>query len=132
MPAQRFGWAFHAILVFSVVRAASAQADVVADFYRGKELRMIVSTTTGTGYDTYARAVARHLPRHIPGHPAIIVQNMPGAGGITAANYIYSVAPADGTVVRESRRALRSHEAELARHADHRGRALHRLPHVQG
>jgi len=59
---------------------------------------MIVSTTTGTGYDTYARAVARHLPRHIPGHPAIIVQNMPGAGGITAANYIYSVAPADGTV----------------------------------
>ena len=59
---------------------------------------MIVSTPSGTGYDTYARAVARHLPRHIPGHPAIIVQNMPGAGGILAANHIYSVAPKDGTV----------------------------------
>lgn len=78
--------------------ATPIQADAIADFYRGKDLRMIVSTTTGTGYDTYARAVARHLPRHIPGHPSIVVQNMPGAGGITAANYISSVAPPDGTV----------------------------------
>ena len=75
-----------------------SHADAVADFYKGKDLRMIVSTTAGTGYDTYARAVARHLPRHMPGNPSIIVQNMPGAGGIAAANHIYSVAPPDGTV----------------------------------
>jgi tripartite-type tricarboxylate transporter receptor subunit TctC len=77
--------------------AGPLAAEPVADFYKGKDLRMIVSTTTGTGYDTYARAVARHLPRHIPGHPGIIVQNMPGAGGLLAANNIFSVAPKDGT-----------------------------------
>jgi tripartite-type tricarboxylate transporter receptor subunit TctC len=78
--------------------AAPLAAEPIADFYKGKDLRMIVSTTTGTGYDTYARAVARHLPRHIPGNPNIVVQNMPGAGGLLAANNIFSVAPKDGTV----------------------------------
>jgi tripartite-type tricarboxylate transporter receptor subunit TctC len=78
--------------------AAPAGAETAAAFYKGKDLRMIVATTAGTGYDVYARAVARHLTRHIPGNPKIVVQNMPGAGGITAANHIYSVAAADGTV----------------------------------
>jgi tripartite-type tricarboxylate transporter receptor subunit TctC len=77
---------------------APVRADAVADFYKGKDLRLIVSTTTGTGYDTYARAVGRHLGRHLPGNPNIVPQNMPGAGGITAANHIYAVAPKDGTV----------------------------------
>src|SRR4051794_29913951 len=63
--------------------AATAQADAIADFYKGKELRFIISATSGTGYDAYARAVGRHLSRHIPGNPAIVPQNMPGAGGIT-------------------------------------------------
>jgi tripartite-type tricarboxylate transporter receptor subunit TctC len=89
-----------AMLILALLVAASpARADSVADFYKGKDLRMIVSTTSGTGYDTYARAVARHLPRHIPGNPSIIVQNMPGAGGLTAANHIFSVAPKDGSVL---------------------------------
>ena len=92
-------WAAGALaLALFAATAATARADPVADFYRGKDLRMIVATTAGTGYDVYARAVARHLPRHIPGNPSIIAQNMPGAGGITAANHIYSVAPPDGTV----------------------------------
>ena len=78
--------------------AAPAWADGIADFYRGKDLRFVISTTAGTGYDAYARAVARHLSRHIPGMPAIVPQHMPGAGGITAANHIYAVAPKDGTV----------------------------------
>jgi tripartite-type tricarboxylate transporter receptor subunit TctC len=78
--------------------AAPARADAVADFYKGKDLRMIVATTTGTGYDTYARAVARHLARHIPGQPNIIPQNMPGAGGLAAMNHINAVAAKDGTV----------------------------------
>jgi tripartite-type tricarboxylate transporter receptor subunit TctC len=84
--------------MFAALSAPPASADAVAEFYRGKDLRMIVSTTTGTGYDTYARAVARHLPRHIPGRPAIVVQNMPGAGGLLAANHLSGAAPRDGTV----------------------------------
>src|SRR6185295_15021081 len=48
------------------------------DFYKGKDLRLVISTTTGTGYDTYARTVGRHLGRHIPGNPNIVPQNMPG------------------------------------------------------
>ncbi len=78
--------------------AAPACAEAVSDFYRGKELRLVISTTAGTGYDTYARTVGRHLAKHIPGNPAIVPQNMPGAGGLTAANYLYAVAPKDGTV----------------------------------
>jgi len=85
------------VVALAAAPATQSHADSVADFYKGKDLRMVVSTTAGTGYDTYARAVARHLPRHMPGGPTIVVQNMPGAGGITAANYIYSVAPPDGT-----------------------------------
>jgi len=84
--------------VVSGLAALPVGAEPVADFYQGKDLRMIVSTTTGTGYDTYARAVARHLPDHLPGRPNIIVQNMPGAGGLTAANNIFAIAPKDGTV----------------------------------
>lgn len=90
-----------AALTFALIATAAttpARADPIADFYKGKDLRMIVSTTSGTGYDTYARAVARHLPRHMPGNPNIVVQNMPGAGGLAAANHIYSVATPDGTV----------------------------------
>jgi tripartite-type tricarboxylate transporter receptor subunit TctC len=86
------------LVALAAVAATQSHAETVADFYKGKDLRMIVATTAGTGYDTYARAVARHLPRHLPGNPAIIVQNMPGAGGITAANHIFSAAPRDGTV----------------------------------
>jgi tripartite-type tricarboxylate transporter receptor subunit TctC len=78
--------------------AAPARADAVADFYRGKDLRFILSTSSGTGYDAYARAVGRHLGRHLPGNPNIVPQYMPGAGGILAANHIYAVAPKDGTV----------------------------------
>ena len=77
----------------------SAAADPVADFYKGKDLRMIISSSVGGGYDIYARLIAKHLTRYLPGNPAIVPQNMPGAGGIAGANYIYSVAPKDGTVI---------------------------------
>src|SRR5262245_65599780 len=78
--------------------AVPARADAVADFYKGKDLRLVISTTAGTGYDTYARTVGRHLGRHLPRNPSIVPQNMPGAGGIAAANHLYAVAPKDGTV----------------------------------
>jgi tripartite-type tricarboxylate transporter receptor subunit TctC len=79
--------------------AVPAHADAVSDFYKGKELRLLISSTVGGGYDVYARTIARHLGRHIPGNPAIVPQNMPGAGGIAAANHIYAIAPKDGSVI---------------------------------
>lgn len=81
-----------------MLAAPSARADDVADFYRGKRINLIVSYGTGGGYDVYARVLARHMSRHIPGNPNIIIQNMPGAGSLRGANYIYNVAPRDGTV----------------------------------
>ena len=76
-----------------------AAAQGVADFYRGKQVNLIVSASTGGGYDTYGRTVARHLGEHIPGKPTVVVQNMPAAGGLGAANHTYNVAPKDGTVI---------------------------------
>src|ERR1043166_1884156 len=73
-----------------------ARAD---DFYKGKQIRLIVSTDAGGAYDAYARIVAQVLKDHIPGAPSIIVQNQPGASGIKTANYITSQAPRDGTVI---------------------------------
>jgi tripartite-type tricarboxylate transporter receptor subunit TctC len=76
-----------------------AAAQNVTDFYRGKTMSLTVGYSVGGGYDTYARILARHMPKHIPGNPTIVVQNMPGAGSLKAANYIYNVAPKDGTAM---------------------------------
>jgi hypothetical protein len=78
--------------------ASGAKADV-ADFYRNKQIRIVVSSDAGGGYDAYARTVAAHLGRFIPGNPGFIVQNMPGAGSMLAVNHISNVAPRDGTVI---------------------------------
>jgi tripartite-type tricarboxylate transporter receptor subunit TctC len=67
---------------------------------------LIVGASTGGGYDTQARLVARHLGKHIPGNPIIIVQNMPGAGSLAATNYIYNVAPNDGSVIALVQRTM--------------------------
>jgi tripartite-type tricarboxylate transporter receptor subunit TctC len=75
-----------------------AHAQSVADFYRGKILRMLIGYGPGGGYDIYGRLVAEFLPRYLPGKPTIIPQNMPGAGSFVAAQYMYAVAPKDGTV----------------------------------
>jgi tripartite-type tricarboxylate transporter receptor subunit TctC len=79
--------------------SAPAAADAVADFYKGKQIRFIVRTTVGGDYDQYTRLVARFMGKYIPGNPAMVVVNMPGGGGITAANYMAQVAPRDGTVI---------------------------------
>ena len=76
-----------------------ASAQSTADFFRGKRINMYVSSTVGGGYDQYSRLLAKHIVRYIPGEPTIIVQNMPGAEGIKAANYIFTVAPQDGTAI---------------------------------
>jgi tripartite-type tricarboxylate transporter receptor subunit TctC len=75
----------------------AARADAIADFYSGKSVQLVIGYAPGGGYDIYARALARHMARHIPGNPQIVVQNMPGAGSIKAANYLYNIAPKDGT-----------------------------------
>jgi tripartite-type tricarboxylate transporter receptor subunit TctC len=71
----------------------------VADFYRGKTIRIVVGFSAGGGYDQYSRLIARHLSKYIPGNPAIIVDNMAGAGSIIAANHTFNAAPKDGTVI---------------------------------
>lgn len=76
-----------------------ANADPVRDFYDGKRLTLITSASSGGGYDQYARLLAQYMPKYIPGNTNIIVQNMPGAEGVKAANYLANVAARDGTVL---------------------------------
>jgi tripartite-type tricarboxylate transporter receptor subunit TctC len=80
------------------VLAKPASADEVADFYRGKTFTLVVGHEVGTGFDIYGRTLQRHLGRHIPGNPLVVVQNMVGASGLTAGNWLYNIAPKDGTV----------------------------------
>jgi tripartite-type tricarboxylate transporter receptor subunit TctC len=83
----------------AVIAANSATADAVADFYKGKQISWILSAGEGGGYSSYARAFAPYLSAYLPGKPTIVVQNMPGGGGIRAMNHLYSVAPKDGTTI---------------------------------
>ena len=88
-----------AMLLSSIMSAASAYAASADDnFYRGKNIRIIVGFAAGGGFDAYARAIARHMGRHIPGNPSIIVENMTGAGSRVSANYLFR-APPDGLLI---------------------------------
>lgn len=78
---------------------AFAMADPVADFYKGKSVTMLISSSPGGGYDALSRIVARHIAKHIPGKPEVVPRNMPGAGGIVATKHVYSSAARDGTVM---------------------------------
>jgi len=88
-----------AMVVTAALAATPAHADTVADFYKGKQINLIVGYGPGGGYDTYARLLARHFGRFVPGNPNVIVQNMPGAGSLRAVNYLYNVAPKDGATI---------------------------------
>jgi tripartite-type tricarboxylate transporter receptor subunit TctC len=85
-------------LVLATLAAQPAAADSVEEFYKGKNVNLLIGYSVGGGYDLYARHLAKHIVKHIPGHPNIVPQNMTGAGSLRAASYIYSVAPKDGTV----------------------------------
>jgi tripartite-type tricarboxylate transporter receptor subunit TctC len=92
----------HRSLIASVVLLAAvtgANADDVENFYKGKTFTIVVGHEVGTGFDIYSRVLARHIGRHIPGHPNVVVQNMVGASGVTPANWLYNVAPKDGSVI---------------------------------
>ena len=90
------------LLALCIVAGAclpQAKADVVAEFYQGRTVTVVVGSNAAGGYDTFARAVARYMGKHIPGSPTLIVRNMPGAGGMTAANFLYNNADKDGSVI---------------------------------
>jgi tripartite-type tricarboxylate transporter receptor subunit TctC len=82
-----------------VIAATPATAEPIEEFYKGKTLQMIIRSQAGGGYDSYGRLLARHIGRYIPGNPRVTPVNMPGGGGIVAANFIARVAPKDGTVL---------------------------------
>ena len=79
--------------------AAPTKADTAANFYRGKQMTLIISSGVGGGYDLYARLVAQYMSHFIPGHPVIVPKNMPGAAAAVAAQYMYNVAPKDGLTI---------------------------------
>jgi tripartite-type tricarboxylate transporter receptor subunit TctC len=85
--------------VWLVLVAVAALAQPAEDFYRGKTIRFIVGFSPGGGFDTYSRAIARHIGKHVPGRPSAIVENMAGAGSLIAANHLYERAAPDGLVI---------------------------------
>jgi tripartite-type tricarboxylate transporter receptor subunit TctC len=86
-------------LVLAALQCRLAAAQTPAEFYKGKTISLITSTGVGGAYDVVARLVARYMPRYIPGNPTIIVQNMPGGGNVLATNYMFNLAPKDGTAI---------------------------------
>lgn len=74
-----------------------SRADPVADFYKDKQITVVVGYGPGGGYDAYARLLLRHMPRHVPGNPAMVIQHLPGAGSLRAANFVFNAAPKDGS-----------------------------------
>lgn len=99
---MRFRTEFAIVGALCALFASSVNAQTVADFYRGKTMTLLVGTSSGNDYDYRARLVARHMSRHIPGEPIIVVRNLPGGGGIVAANNLARLAPKDGTVMLAS------------------------------
>jgi tripartite-type tricarboxylate transporter receptor subunit TctC len=98
-PLRRFASVAHVIAAGCALGIAGAflpPAQATGDFYAGKQITLVVSSAPGGSYDVFARLLARHLPKYIPGQPAIVVQNMAGAGGLRATNWLYNVAPKDG------------------------------------
>lgn len=82
-------------LVLGLLSAVSSSA-AESNYFQGKTIRLVVGSSSGGGYDLWARLLAQHIGKHIPGNPVVVVQNMPGAGGVVAANYVYGIAKPDG------------------------------------
>jgi tripartite-type tricarboxylate transporter receptor subunit TctC len=99
MPATRRGLLFATATLGLILSAPAVRAQSVADFYRGKTITMLIGTSAGNDYDFRARLISRYLGKYIPGEPAIVPRNMPGGGGIQAANWVAKIAPHDGTVL---------------------------------
>ena len=102
-------WCSLAVAATAVGPVSTSRAQPADEFFRGKrELIFITSSNVGGGYDSYSRLLARYLSKYLPGNPRYVVQNMLGGGGMRAANFLYNVAPKDGSVIALGR----------SRHAD--------------
>jgi tripartite-type tricarboxylate transporter receptor subunit TctC len=108
MPGSSPGmtWTGLCLLAATAFAALPARADSVEDFYRGKNVTLVIGYSVGGGYDLYGRLMARHLGKYIPGQPTIVPQNREGAGSMRAAIYIYNAAPKDGTVIGTFSRSM--------------------------
>src|SRR5258708_7568595 len=93
-------------LAIALALTASARAQSVEEFYRGRTVNILVGFTAGGGYDLYARLLGRHIGRYIPGKPAVVVQNMPGAGSMKATQYVYGIAAKDGLTLATVSRGM--------------------------
>src|SRR5262245_56877391 len=108
-----------AAVILALCSISLAHAQSPADFYNGKTIDLYIGYSAGGGYDVYARALARHMTRFVPGNPTIVPKNMPGAGSLVLANWLYNVAPRDGTAFRTIGRGtalellVASHEAQF-------------------
>lgn len=102
-----FSWVAFAALLFAALTPVAVKA---ADFYSGKTVTIVTSTGAGGTYDVAARTIARHMPRHLPGAPTMIVQNMPGGGHMLASNYMYNIAPKDGTTIATVNQSVPAHQ----------------------
>jgi tripartite-type tricarboxylate transporter receptor subunit TctC len=94
----KVSWLLVAVTGFVLMHTHAAHA-TTHEFYKGKTLRIIVGLAAGGGYDLYTRTMARHMGRYIPGNPTVIVENMPGAGSLIAANHLYQIAKPDGLTI---------------------------------
>lgn len=105
---RRFRGTVGAFIFSTLIAGATAPADAqpAEQFFKGKQIKLIVGSNAGGNYDQYGRFLARHMGRHLPGHPSIVVQNMPAAGGIQAANFLYNVAPKDGLTIAHLQRTI--------------------------
>src|SRR5689334_25390412 len=97
-----------AVAAVAFVVTGAAHAATPAEFYKGRTIPVIIGYSAGGGYDLYARVLAQHMGAHIPGNPTLVPQNMPGAGSIKAALYLYTAAPKDGSVIGTFARGLAS------------------------
>ena len=131
------------MLLAAALGAQTVRADPVRDFYKDNTINLYIGFPAGGGYDIYGRLVAKYFGQHVPGNPKIVPQNMVGAGGIRAANYLYSAAPKDGTAIgiipdraergaaRHAGRRLRVEKLQLDRphHLEHQRPGL--LAHLE-
>ena len=94
------------VVLCNAAIATPSWADDVAAFYSGKQISVAIGFSAGGGYDLYARLLARYMGKYIPGQPSLVLQNMPGAGSLKAAKYLYEIAPKDGTVIGTFSRSM--------------------------
>ena len=102
-----------------------AQAQSPAEFYKGRNVDLYIGYSVGGGYDLYARVIARHIGKHIPGNPTIVPKNMEGAGSLRLANWLYNVAPKDGTAFGTIGRGTAFDPLLGSKGAQFRGRQVH-------